>query len=106
RLNKRAAFGAQNISRARIVVGWTPAFFNSGDSAPGFLADARETTSQNKNNHQNTHQLARMAFTASRIQFGGLLNLNLRAIQITNALILTPVFADLNVYFDWYLFFK
>ena len=34
------------------------------------------------------------------------LNLNLRAIQITNALILTPVFADLNVYFDWYLFFK
>src|SRR5262245_47286263 len=31
--NKRniraAAFGAQNISRARIVVGWTPAFFNS-----------------------------------------------------------------------------
>src|SRR6516162_9990601 len=34
------------------------------------------------------------------------LNVNLRAIQITNDLILTPVFADLSVYFDWYLFFK
>src|SRR6516164_10360753 len=34
------------------------------------------------------------------------LSLTLRAMQITNALILTPVFADLSVYFDWYPFFK
>src|SRR6516165_1379277 len=34
------------------------------------------------------------------------LNVNSRAIQIKNALILTPVFADLSFYFDWYLFFE
>ena len=50
--------------------------------------------------------LFRMTFAASRIRFDGLLTPNLSSTYITNALILTPVFADLSVYFDWYLFLK
>ena len=40
------------------------------------------------------------------IRFDELLTPNLSGTYITNALILTPVFADLSVYFDWYLFLK
>ena len=57
-------------------------------------------------NHQRTHELARMAFAASRIRFDGLLTPNLSSTHITNALILAPVIADLSFYCDWYLFFK